>query len=236
MTMQYRIRWHASSSQDPTAFGQTVTITHESPCPKCRRLAQRRVERLVVDARCFDKPWPDILRWQSTGGHGVLLSPSVIEAMSEHGLRGIQSQVLVQYDPIASIDKNGCTPEYYSVELDRDLDVGLTGGEPKDEPHVCAKCSQMISGNTWRRRLHPIDGTWAGSDLFWLRKPQLNRLHVYCSMRFIELARDQRWLGFNFEPIDIDPLSRRGWRGVDHLADQWPPASWYPPDQERHES
>lgn len=63
------------------------------------------------------------------------------------------------------------------------------------------------------------------SDLFYLRGMQKSRF--FCSLRFLEVARQQRWTNLHFVPINVVKPRFTRWLEVDYLGEQWPP-QWYP--------
>ena len=43
----------------------------------------------------------------------------------------------------------------------------------------------------------------------------------------LQLARENRWTNFVFNPIDVIQDHARLWEGIDYLGENWPP-QWYP--------
>ncbi|MBX9788175.1 MAG: hypothetical protein K2Y37_04610 [Pirellulales bacterium] len=63
------------------------------------------------------------------------------------------------------------------------------------------------------------------SDLFNLGGRSRSRF--FCTLRFVEMARQRRWTNLHFKPINLVKPRYTRWLGVDYLGERWPP-QWYP--------
>lgn len=125
-------------------------------------------------------------------------------------------------------------PDYYDLDIagtiDRDENASGIAGLAR-----CGSCSRQLTERLVRpRRYAPVAESWDGSDLFRVRTWAKGG-SIFCTLRVLELARERRWTNFRFDAMDVVRdhaeafgAMRSGYRGVDYLAEQWPPPAWYP--------
>jgi hypothetical protein len=113
-------------------------------------------------------------------------------------------------------------------EMSNDLELDIQASKSTSRVTLCSECNQVLDGVFAPKQYCPNMQTWSGLDLFQLRRPRLGRHMLFCSVRFIEVARTEKWQGLRFDAIDVNRELALGGSGIDYLARKWPPKSWYP--------
>jgi hypothetical protein len=169
------------------------------------------------------KKWPDLLG--TVGTSLPLLSRRIIGAFRRRELAAFVASP-VQIEKLSATRlRLDTAPSYFYLWLRGRILLDLqAAGVPRGE--ICPSCHQLTAGRRPARRLIPRIDTWDGADIFdVVNGPR----YIGCTIRVIELAREERWTNCRFVPIDADQRHVSQWHGIDYLGKQWPPAEWYPP-------
>ena len=213
----------------PWAESTGLTLAESEPCAQCGQPQSCVLTGLSVDLHCPSREWPDIVHWQGPRVAGYLFSDRVLDVLTHQGIVDRSASIEAACGTTRVARSAGARPRYFAVEVPYGLEVDLELTRIKGRMTLCSACDRILDGLFDTDRLVPLLRSWDGADLFTLRRPRLGRWRVFCSLRFVELAREHRWKGFRFERIDADRQRCLGWEGVDYLAKKWPPQSWYPP-------
>lgn len=173
-----------------------------------------RLDRLVCVLRKGESArgrWTDAL-FSSLGEALLLVSARVRESLVEEGIERFWSFPVRWVAGYENRPPKVELPEYHAVVPDIGLEVATDYRGSRPERLPC------------RFTYIPRMETWSGADLFRYRIATGVLWHG-CTRRVLELARRERWTGFEFEPID----KRRELSGpIKYLAKKWPPKSWHP--------
>lgn len=211
----------------PYASAIKVGKVQSVPCPKCTRLMNFVINDLKLNIDRAPRRWPDIMQWGSSNGAGYLFSQRVIDDMTDAGVKGPEEILPVELQIERPSKSSNSPPQYVSLSLPRSLDLDLAASEFGSTMKMCLECGTLFDGNLTAKRYVPEPESWDGSDLFMLRRPQAGPVMLYCTRSILELARDNEWIGFRFEPIDIERHKSNQWKGINYLANTWPPKDWY---------
>jgi hypothetical protein len=156
----------------------------------------------------------------------LIVQETLATEMLEAGLTGLDEcyPVTLRTDWPTPIHKKGVAnaPKYVWFRVARDTLV-----DPRE--FVWPTGMRPVYGMPYRRV--PVPGSHGGRDIFGVKNQEWGSF--YCSWRFVSTARSRKWKGFQFEPMDVPPLSRVD-LSVHYLKDPWPPERWYPEGIEGH--
>ena len=165
------------------------------------------------------REWPLVM---ITHEAALLATIEVFNQLSDSGINIAQIYPAGIYDVQSKALGKKPRPEYFWT--------APGGGVHIDE--LKTEEPGSYDGLRWTPRLD----TWNRNDLF--RAANRDWAFLFCSARFLLLARKHCWKQLRFCPLDIDPTSIRKYPkndGIDFLGKQWPPL-WYPPGIEGHPS
>lgn len=184
------------------------------------RTDEKIVARASVD---YQKgKWCDILYIAHSNpmGNGVLcVSRRVYDALKSEGIQAYRAFYVEPEGkkPGSGLPKDKQMPEYVALLPDPGIEIETEYIDvtPKRDP-------RLTRSNRKVKRFVPIENSWEGFDLFRVN----NNKTCCCTRRIVELARQHQWTNFEFKPLDV----RRDMptEGINYLAEQWPPESWYP--------
>lgn len=201
----------------------SVSQCRRRPCKRCQRFTETPMKQIALTLP-RRRRWPDIGNYFSESNNGLLWSERLVHDLVEAGIVLADSVVT----PEIIVGPQSPASRYCVLNLPRDLDLDMaSSGVDLAQVSVCPVCGSVLSGVVQADRYVPREGSWRGNDLFMLRYPKLHRA-VFCTRRVLDLAREKRWRGLRFEPIDVERKLSLGWDGIDYLGKKWPPDSWYP--------
>ncbi|MDZ4817542.1 MAG: hypothetical protein SGJ20_01065 [Planctomycetota bacterium] len=191
-------------------------------CPNCKHYES--TYRGTAVARIDEgKQWPDIMG-NGAGQPSFVLSRRVLDAMREAGITGyIEHPVVIENIQDARL-KRLPSPEYGYLEITGGIDLDLPASGFRAVGPVCSLCGQTKWEGEFKQFVQVAD-SWDGTDIFTARNYRCGV--VYCSEKFLLLARQERWTNFRFTPLDAVLRHVVGWKGIDYLGKKWPP-QWYP--------
>lgn len=196
------------------------------PCPTCARIRHEYSGEATVRIADRGRKWYDIIHTESII---PIVSERVVEALKNATLVGweafpvtiesVESRKLAKLKP----------PNYTWLKIQGAIKVSESPSIV-GEIEACPVCRHLegIEGPT---QLVPEGVITSDSESFfeisniWLR-------HRVCTRRVVDLARENGWTNFRFEPLDV-PLKRRPAHIIDYLGKKWPP-QWYPDGFEPH--
>lgn len=204
----------------PRAVNFAVELGEER-CPVCGE--RRKV--LVGSGSCEihgGTSWMDaigIASWPL-----FLVSRRVVVALEQIGAKGFEPRAVCFTKVQSPAMQNA--PDYFYLDVKGRIDIDLKSSG-LEGAQQCPGCFRDLSTKLIEpTRYVPAREGWDGSDLFRLRNRP--NLLVFCTRRILELARQERWTNFRFEPMDVVQRHAVSWSGIDYLGEQWPPAKWYP--------
>ena len=158
----------------------------------------------------------------------LIVQQSLAQEMISAGLTGLEEcyPVHLKTDWPTAIHKRKISdaPEYVWSRVARDILV---------DPRELKWPAGMKPAYLMPYRHVPVPGSHGGRDVFGVKNQESTAL--YCSWRFLTMARKLLWKGFQFEPMDIPHLVRIGIdKSVHYLENPWPPARWYPEGIDGH--
>lgn len=197
----------------------------EMPCPVCSQRWVRYVGEGVYSVK-GGASWTDAL--PVAGFYPpYLVSERVAKGLEAIGATGYKLLPVRFSDVEGNRLQRLPEPKYYYLSVSGmiDIDIGASGLGSMD---WCPACKASTSKHFVQHLKHvPIRESWDGSDIFKVG-PRPTWGVLYCTRRVLELARNERWSSFQFEPMDIVRRHSSSWGGIDYLGDAWPPKNWYP--------
>ena len=192
-------------------------------CPQCgvMRLNLGTGEAHITEGR----------KWVDCFGQGSLSYPSrlynrrvidTLHAAGDHSAVAHDVSIEVRSSSLHFSPK----PKIVWVQTAHGLGLDQAASGSTYNPIACNVCErrEIVPGFMPLRNpvFIPLGESWTGADLFHGHF----RSELFCSLRFVEMARKERWTNLLFTPIDVpfDPQHER----INPLAKEWPPASWYP--------
>ena len=155
----------------------------------------------------------------------LIVREDVAAAMETAGLRGLRwaNVNIVDVTERLSLDQ---APAYRCLLPKAGIEVDISRVAFNDRDR--ATRGQSDPGAPAKTRFVPIRDTWNGADLVVCGNHPT--LHIWCTLRVVELARKLKWKGLCFCPMDVPSDAKitfnRG-AGVAYMQKQWPP-QWYP--------
>ena len=231
----YETETHASCR--PLGYTlEHVLEMHSVPCGGCGRELVPEFEGPVGASIEFYDCWPDAMGTGGVRPH-LLLSERVIAALETEKLATVErGRVILERihdDSGETLAPAARPPKYFFINTCDAVDIDIkrtTWNLPV--LGICQACGWMRFDYTNRPPLGKgpyehlvLSEESVKSDLFHLRG--MSRSRFFCTLRFVEMAREHRWTNLHFEPINLVKPRYTRWLGVDYLGEQWPP-QWYP--------
>jgi hypothetical protein len=162
--------------------------------------------------------------------NGILIvQRPLAQSMIDSALKGLSEMYPVNIRPDwpAPIHRKRWAeaPEYVWFRLRRDIALEPAYLEWPD--------TESIQSSGCAYRTVPVPQSHGGAEVFGVRG--LPWTSLYCTRRFVESARANRWKDFRFGVMDLphpDTLTHH----IDYLGKTWPPKRWYPDGIEGHSS
>lgn len=210
-------------------------ISHADPCPSCDKFQTVEIRRLHVQIRKPPKVWYPFIYFNTQGIAAHLIRADVFDLILSVPITGVERGPEVLITPKRSGPMEH--PPYFVARFRRTLKLDVRQGDPHGSTYSCSRCGMSGYRDLMPPRLIPIWKTWDKSDLFQLKRPYVSDSTLYCSRRFIDLARAERWRHLRFYSIDRYGPVRTGScfansqdvLRIDHLARKWPPNPWHTP-------
>ncbi len=212
--VSWKYAWPEAGVRFPRDWSEL--LSDKNRCPKCGN--GRRY--IGTDAELRFREPGKVRRIYRSSNHSYVIQDSVRKCLEKNNITGLK------YHALKPMDEFGQDQQLNWLEVIGKMEVewnslGLT---PNDVCEVCDSAKKVVKGN----RLVPRDDAWDGSDFFGITN--WYNLHICCTRRVVELAREQGWDELRFTPMDIAYGfgKIRGPVYVKHLAKKWPPKQWYP--------
>lgn len=156
----------------------------------------------------------------------LIVEKAMAEEMRSAGLRGLEEAypAILRSDWPCKTNQKALAKglEYVWFRIKADIQVNFA--ETRRPPGIPGP-----QGIPWRKV--PVPGSHGGADIFGVQNMEWTFL--FCTFRFVELARQRKWKGFLFEPMDVPDKARRD-ATIRYLDKPWPPERWYPEGETPH--